>query len=64
MLNYEPNFFNSKVVNKYKDIINKTIYEIIVQKKYSDITSRSLKWEMNFDFLHEDVEQFEDFKEF
>jgi len=64
LLNYEPNFFNSKVVNKYKDIINKTIYEIIVQKKYSDITSRSLKWEMNFDFLHEDVEPFEELKEF
>ena len=64
LLNYEPNFFNSKVVTKYKNIINKTIYEIIVQKKYSDISSRSLKWEMNFDFLNEDVEQFEELKEF
>ena len=60
-LNYEPNFFNSKILNKYKDILDKTIYEFILKKKYSDISTKSLKWEMNFDYLHEEVISKDDF---
>ena len=51
-LNYEPNFFNIKIVNKYKDILDRTIYDIIIKKQYSDISTKNLKWEMSFDFLY------------
>jgi hypothetical protein len=55
LLNYEPNFFRSNVLNKYKDIVTRSIYDFINQKKYSDISTISLKWEMNFDFLYEEI---------
>ena len=54
-LNYEPNFFSNKVLNKYKDILDKTTYEFLTKKKYSDISTKSLKWEMNFDYLYEEA---------
>ena len=54
-LTYEPNFFNNKVLNKYKDIIIRSIYDFILKKKYSDINTKSLKWEMNFDYLYEEI---------
>ena len=60
-LNYEPNFFNNKVLSKYKDILDRAIYEFILKKKYSDISNRSLKWEMSFDYLYEDVQKINDF---
>ena len=54
LLSYEPNFFNNKILSKYKDILNKSLYDLIIKRQYSDISSKSLKWEMNFDFLHEE----------
>ena len=60
-LNYEPNFFNNKVLSKYKDILDRTIYEFILKKKYSDISNRSLKWEINFDYLYEDIQKIKEF---
>ena len=61
LLNYEPNFFSNKVLSKYKDILNKSLYELIIKKNYSDISSKSLKWEMNFDFLNEEFLDSKDF---
>ena len=52
---YEPNFFSNKVLNKYKDILDKMTYEFLTKKKYSDISTKSLKWEMNFDYLYEEA---------
>ena len=60
-LNYEPNFFNNKVLSKYKDILERTVYDFILKKKYSDISNRSLKWEMSFDYLYEDIQKISDF---
>ena len=60
-LNYEPNFFNIKIVNKYKDILDRTIYDIIIKKQYSDISTKNLKWEMSFDFLYKEVIEPNDF---
>ena len=60
-LNYEPNFFNNKIVTKYKDILDRTIYDIIVKKQYSDISTKNLKWEMSFDFLYKDIIEPNDF---
>ena len=51
LLSYESSFFNSKILNKYKSILKGDIYEIISKKKYSDISTKSLKWELNFDYL-------------
>ena len=55
LLSYEPNFFKNEVFDKYKYIISKNISEFILNKKYSDISTISLKWEMNFDFLYEEI---------
>ena len=60
-LNYEPNFFNNKTINKYKDILDRTIYDLIIKKKYSDILQKPLKWEMNFEFLYKEVIELDDF---
>ena len=53
-LNYEPNFLNINNINKYKDICDKALYNCIIKKQYTDILKRNLKWELNFDFLHEE----------
>ena len=48
---YENSFFSSKVLSKYKGILKGDIYELISKKKYRDIYTKSLKWELNFDYL-------------
>ena len=60
-LNYEPSFFNNKGLNKYKEILDRSIYEFILKKKFSDISRESLKWEINFDYLHEEVKDLKEF---
>ena len=50
----EPNFL-PKGIKKYKSFIDEKIYKIIKHKKYKRVSVKSMKWELSFDYLLDEV---------
>ena len=51
---FEPDFLG-KGLKKYKDFLDKKLYKLIKHKKYKKRVIKHVKWEMCFDYLHEDA---------
>ena len=52
---FEPEFLGKKKIKKYKPFIERKLYKIIKNKKYTKREITPLKWEMSFDYLLEEA---------
>ena len=54
LLKYESNIFG-KSLKKYESYFNPDIFIMIKEKKYKKVDSQKISWNLNFDYLIEDI---------